>query len=579
VRVGFYIGCGPTRSFGTGHFRRCTRLAAASGAECLVVVDPPEGIPPVADLPANVRILPGGRIEDLRAFRPDVIVHDRRDSSPRLMLSLRSIAPVVTLDDHGPGKAYAEFTVDAFPRPPSTRLAANLEGPEHLVLDPPKRGTADPGRPVRNVLVYLGGAERAESFERELLDPLLRTPGLRVKLFTPRPRPIPSPGPTRLEVAALRSSIRDEIENADLVISYVGLTLFEAALAGVPTAFFSPTAYHDRLARQLSFAFPIGKRGDGNARIERRIALLLDDHEGRRNRARSFAVRPEGARTIIGLARGIAAARRFARCPACGCDRHRAVGRRPAVTFFRCPRCSLLFLQRSGPFALDYGRDYFEEEYRAQYGKTYAEDRENIDRLNGERLSILRRMLPVGASTLDVGCALGFFVDIARQQGFRARGIEPSAHAVEHASKKLGVDVRKGTLATHDEPARSLDAVTLWYVLEHLPDPAMLARAIEWLVPGGVLALATPSSRGPAYRRNPEAYYDRYPKDHEVFFSPGSIRAFLRRLGLRGVRIRSTGIHPERSRLGRLLGPLYTPLARLFRLGDTMEVYARRSGR
>ena len=98
---------------------------------------------------------------------------------------------------------------------------------------------------------------------------------------------------------------------------------------------------------------------------------------------------------------------------------------------------------------------------------------------------------------LDVGCAAGFFLDRARLAGWEVTGIEVSRDTAEIARERYGLEVQTGRLESAVLEAGSFDCVTMWDVIEHVPDPAgSLARARDLLVAGGLLAIVTPNIEG-----------------------------------------------------------------------------------
>lgn len=99
-----------------------------------------------------------------------------------------------------------------------------------------------------------------------------------------------------------------------------------------------------------------------------------------------------------------------------------------------------------------------------------------------------------GGRLLDVGCSGGFFLAHARARGWDGIGLEPSAQAAAHA-RGLGVSVVEAFLEDVDWTRLGrFAAVHAKLVLEHLADPAaLLRRAREVLVPGGVICLQVPN--------------------------------------------------------------------------------------
>lgn len=73
-----------------------------------------------------------------------------------------------------------------------------------------------------------------------------------------------------------------------------------------------------------------------------------------------------------------------------------------------------------------------------------------------------------GKKLLDIGCGTGDFIQFAQKKGLKVFGIEPNQKAIEIAKNKIG---REGEffdeLSDTDE---TFDIITLWHVLEHIPD-------------------------------------------------------------------------------------------------------------
>jgi 2-polyprenyl-3-methyl-5-hydroxy-6-metoxy-1,4-benzoquinol methylase len=73
---------------------------------------------------------------------------------------------------------------------------------------------------------------------------------------------------------------------------------------------------------------------------------------------------------------------------------------------------------------------------------------------------------------LDIGCATGDFLDEMRKcPGWRVRGVEPCAGAAVYARNRVGLDVVHGYVSDISSSDGGYDVITLWNVLEHLPDP------------------------------------------------------------------------------------------------------------
>jgi 2-polyprenyl-3-methyl-5-hydroxy-6-metoxy-1,4-benzoquinol methylase len=191
---------------------------------------------------------------------------------------------------------------------------------------------------------------------------------------------------------------------------------------------------------------------------------------------------------------------------------------------------------------------------------------------------------------LDVGAYCGFFVDVAREAGFAAEGLELSRWAAAHA-RSLGLTVRNETLADRACAGARYDLVTMWDVIEHMPDPrAELEAARAVLAPGGRLHVSTIDAASPLAR----LLGARWPwlmDMHLVYFDRATLPALLEETGFR-VLHRGTYTHTvSADYLLRKAAASFPPLAPVLRalrrivptrwpvpvnLGDNMVVTAER---
>lgn len=72
---------------------------------------------------------------------------------------------------------------------------------------------------------------------------------------------------------------------------------------------------------------------------------------------------------------------------------------------------------------------------------------------------------------LDTGCGYGFFLLEMQSMCSSVTGIELSANEATYARQELGLNVHQGTLEEAGFPDSCFDNVTMWEVIEHLPDP------------------------------------------------------------------------------------------------------------
>ncbi|HMC32363.1 MAG TPA: class I SAM-dependent methyltransferase [Candidatus Angelobacter sp.] len=115
------------------------------------------------------------------------------------------------------------------------------------------------------------------------------------------------------------------------------------------------------------------------------------------------------------------------------------------------------------------------------------------ERLWKRRLSKLQSTKKPG-SLLDVGTGIGQFLSLARNSYSEVHGTEVSSTAVEIAKQRYGLDLFRGTIDDLATQCKTFDNITLFHVLEHVPDPkSMLNTCHSLLSPGGCLVIAVPN--------------------------------------------------------------------------------------
>ena len=138
---------------------------------------------------------------------------------------------------------------------------------------------------------------------------------------------------------------------------------------------------------------------------------------------------------------------------------------------------------------------YYSADFWATKGsgwlKRYEAEREWITAKNGDWLTVIEQHT-AGRALLDIGAGFGFFVADAAARGWDATGLDPSLEASEYA-RRAGRNVH--TLGWEQFwPERRYDAITAFWLLEHLPAPLDFLRFCRRnLSAGGVLALAVPN--------------------------------------------------------------------------------------
>jgi SAM-dependent methyltransferase len=160
------------------------------------------------------------------------------------------------------------------------------------------------------------------------------------------------------------------------------------------------------------------------------------------------------------------------------------------------------------------------------------------------KLRLLEKWVPAGSRVLDVGAGFGHFLQACGGR-YNCVGAEVSPVAVAWSERSLGV--RSICASVYDlapEHAGPFDAITLWDVIEHLPDPhRALAALADRMITGGTLLLTTPDAGSSVARVLGRHWYYLDPVQHLVVFNRHNLTDLLRQHGFETVSIKTMGHH------------------------------------
>lgn len=257
-----------------------------------------------------------------------------------------------------------------------------------------------------------------------------------------------------------------------------------------------------------------------------------------------------------------------------------------AHRILRCADCTFMWLD---PQPSDaelhevYGENYYRNDrFYESNGQTiygyfdYASERfvkqQDLQRVVHRIVGLLDPVEAGGRRFLDVGCGLGYLLDVAHDRGFSVEGIDYNRTAVDWIGRKYTFPAVSGDFMAHE--GGPYDAVAMLDVIEHLPRPfEALEKAASLIRPGGVFALSTMDSDSLVSRLLGSRLEDfRRTREHLYFFNRPTIRAGLERAGLEVLRIDSYGLTIQMGALAQR-AKLALP-----RAGAVMERLVRWSG-
>jgi SAM-dependent methyltransferase len=209
--------------------------------------------------------------------------------------------------------------------------------------------------------------------------------------------------------------------------------------------------------------------------------------------------------------------------------------RLPDRVHYRLVTCRVCGLVRSDPVL---GADGLAKLYAASTFD-YGGELDGLKATYGRSLRAAAALVPDRAGLLDIGTGSGFVLELAQDSGWSGvRGVEPSADAIAQARPDIRPRIARDVMRPGLFEPGSFDAVTMFQVLDHMPDPAGLLEECRLVLrPGGTVL---------AFNHNVSAWSarllgERSPIvdiEHTYLYSPHTMRRLFGDAGFEVVSVR-----------------------------------------
>ncbi|MBI5903959.1 MAG: class I SAM-dependent methyltransferase [Deltaproteobacteria bacterium] len=133
-----------------------------------------------------------------------------------------------------------------------------------------------------------------------------------------------------------------------------------------------------------------------------------------------------------------------------------------------------------------------------------------------------------GGKLLDIGCNIGLFLTVAREEGFSVAGVELNRACADYARNTFGLEVFSDVVEKVGFASHGFDVVTLFDVLEHVPDiETFLSEVRRILKPGGLLVVQSPNLHSLMASLTKGEWVWLSPPDHIYHFTPSTLSRLL----------------------------------------------------
>ena len=209
---------------------------------------------------------------------------------------------------------------------------------------------------------------------------------------------------------------------------------------------------------------------------------------------------------------------------------------------YRCNNCTVEFFN---PLELkDLISKIYNDSYYTPWGMNNEDNFKLIKQMKQATFKLqvdtIRKYKQTGV-VLDVGCAMGFFLETAREYGFDPYGVELCEYSANIAKKSLGNEkIYQGRLESCVFPLKYFDIITMTDFLEHVPDPCnSIIKAKELLKDDGIISVMLPNT-GSFSKKVMGKTWPNYKLEHLFYFNKVSLCYLAETAGLKILEIKKS---------------------------------------
>jgi 2-polyprenyl-3-methyl-5-hydroxy-6-metoxy-1,4-benzoquinol methylase len=191
-----------------------------------------------------------------------------------------------------------------------------------------------------------------------------------------------------------------------------------------------------------------------------------------------------------------------------------------------CLNCGSVFLSNI-PIDSSFYKKYYDTKYRTvDRGVIFKLGMILVSLANKTKIKTIQKNIQTKSpiTLLDIGSGHGDFIAQLNHSQFTPSGIEIEKDLVQEAKHK-GITMYHGDFLDYDFKNKKLDCITLWHVIEHIPNPQKLLRKIHKLLKkDGIFIFSTPSTHSLGFQFGKENWFHLEAPRHIILYNQKSLQ-------------------------------------------------------
>jgi len=235
------------------------------------------------------------------------------------------------------------------------------------------------------------------------------------------------------------------------------------------------------------------------------------------------------------------------KCILCDSSHTSALFKRNKYVMVKCRNCGIIY--------------QFPQVSKEKYLKDVQKHYSAVDplyRVAYSRKSLYKRFIHKirqpkrkNARLLDVGCGMGYFLSLAKNDGWNVFGLELSPDIVKMGIQNYGLDIQCADFEESNFLDGYFDVITLWNVLDELLNPiGNILKIKKILKPGGIFFMRTPNASFHLFAYRTQQKLKKFHFEHTIpyqssifhifNFSKKTLKLILRDNGFSNIKIKNS---------------------------------------